>query len=690
MKQVSIDSLPGSTGLESRRVYSAALAVVVLAGAFLRFWNLGLHSLWLDEAWLAKTLINSTTLRDVVINGPGDVPNSTPFLTSIAIHYLTRILGDSEWALRFLPALFSVGAILVIYALVRRFGGAQPTALFAAILTAFNTEAIYYAQELKQYAGDTFWVPLFMLGVLIYVDRPTWWKAIAVGLGGLIGLGFSQPIALVLPGATLLVLYSSVRSRSLTIAEPKVRIAPSIGLIGIWVCGAGLFYGLIFRHQSTSGLVNFWNEFFPASKSPGDMGTHLVAQMGRFFKWLFVPEAWNAGLSTALGDLAIDDKWLRSISLWSAGICAAIGFFYLLVKRTSQTVCFIVVLWCVALGMSVIRKFPFGGVRVNLYMFPILVMMVVFGAEAILRSVVAMMAMLRSSQDNKMPFGETRIARGLLAAGLTGATVVMAVPIYYKQLTDPKNKEELRPMVERMFEEYQDGDAVALLDPNTRYPFDYYTRRRRVPYEILKSNWRDELILHNLRKLARSHRRVWIPMSHFRQERIDAILAIVGQRWPSLVVVEGRGAKLAFFEADTGLTMLPKASLEIDAPNHRDDAMRTIDDDAHTRWSSDGPRQAGWSMEIGLAEPVAARVIVLTAPNYPPDWSRELHVSYEHSTGDGWRSNGASVYVGPRTVILFDSAVGPIERVRITNLDASTKFCWSIHEIEVWVPEAGE
>jgi len=74
------------------------LALVVVAGAALRFYGLDAQSLWNDEliSWRQS---NQPTLTDVIRKGVRTTTHPPAY--AILIYYVERFVGDSEKALRF-------------------------------------------------------------------------------------------------------------------------------------------------------------------------------------------------------------------------------------------------------------------------------------------------------------------------------------------------------------------------------------------------------------------------------------------------------------------------------------------------------------------------------------------------------------------------------------------------------------
>jgi mannosyltransferase len=121
------------------------LVLITAIGAILRFYNLSEKSLWLDEA---STLAMSNQSLINIWN-TGYLDNNPPLF-----HYLTNVMlvfGQSEFVLRFLPAVFGIVTIVVVYLIGKEFKD-ENTGLIAAALVAFSPFCLNYAQEAYSYA----------------------------------------------------------------------------------------------------------------------------------------------------------------------------------------------------------------------------------------------------------------------------------------------------------------------------------------------------------------------------------------------------------------------------------------------------------------------------------------------------------------------------------------------------------
>jgi mannosyltransferase len=129
-----------------RMLYPALSLFFLAMGIFLRLHMLGAKSLWLDEA-SSVTFARQPWLEFLRTMWYGEV--------NMAFYYFVLRgwlhLGDTEFWLRSLSALFGVAALAATYFLGKRF--LSPQAGFAAAaLLAVNSFHIQYSQELRSYS----------------------------------------------------------------------------------------------------------------------------------------------------------------------------------------------------------------------------------------------------------------------------------------------------------------------------------------------------------------------------------------------------------------------------------------------------------------------------------------------------------------------------------------------------------
>jgi 4-amino-4-deoxy-L-arabinose transferase-like glycosyltransferase len=136
---------PGSSGaIHAPRLI--LLSLVLLAFG-LRLYHLDYQSLWRDE-------------MDAILFARGSLGGLAPLFVTpghngplyyVLLHFWIRLVGESEFAVRFLSLFCGVLAVPVVYLLGRRWAG-KTGALLATLLCASSPYLVWYGQEGKMYA----------------------------------------------------------------------------------------------------------------------------------------------------------------------------------------------------------------------------------------------------------------------------------------------------------------------------------------------------------------------------------------------------------------------------------------------------------------------------------------------------------------------------------------------------------
>ena len=131
--------------------YLQLLLAITIIGAFLRLFQLGAASLWLDEA---STL---TFARETVTQIWGSLSTGTEFNPPLFywMEHGMLAFGDSEAVLRLIPAILGILTIPVFY-LVGEEILDRNTGIIAAALLAFSPFQLYYSQEARAYGPMLF------------------------------------------------------------------------------------------------------------------------------------------------------------------------------------------------------------------------------------------------------------------------------------------------------------------------------------------------------------------------------------------------------------------------------------------------------------------------------------------------------------------------------------------------------
>lgn len=134
----------------SVHAWTWAVALLTLAGAALRAFRLGSHSLWYDEGF--SVYLASMSLREATAWTARDV---APPLYYYLLHFWQAAFGISEAAVRSLSALVGTLTIPLMY-LVGKALFSRLSGFLAAALVAASPLYIWYSQETRTYALLTF------------------------------------------------------------------------------------------------------------------------------------------------------------------------------------------------------------------------------------------------------------------------------------------------------------------------------------------------------------------------------------------------------------------------------------------------------------------------------------------------------------------------------------------------------
>ncbi|OPY20902.1 MAG: hypothetical protein A4E24_00894 [Methanomethylovorans sp. PtaU1.Bin093] len=134
--------------IRSARELQLILAIIFI-GAFLRIYQLGAESVWLDEA--TTYFLSSDTLFGIYEATKNDVH---PPLYYFVVHFFL-FDGKSEILLRFPSMVFGVLAIPVLYMLGTRLFSVKE-GLISSFLLSISLSHIYYSQEARMYSMMVF------------------------------------------------------------------------------------------------------------------------------------------------------------------------------------------------------------------------------------------------------------------------------------------------------------------------------------------------------------------------------------------------------------------------------------------------------------------------------------------------------------------------------------------------------
>jgi len=145
-----------------RKKTIAILALILLIATATRLYGINSESLWFDEAFSVYHAQQS--LGHIVT-----LPESTPPLYLITLHFFTKVFGNSEFWVRMPSLIFGVLSVLLIFLLAKKIFN-QKVGVYASLLLAFSSYHVYYSQEARTYSLLVF---LSILSMYFFVNYLT-------------------------------------------------------------------------------------------------------------------------------------------------------------------------------------------------------------------------------------------------------------------------------------------------------------------------------------------------------------------------------------------------------------------------------------------------------------------------------------------------------------------------------------
>jgi mannosyltransferase len=222
--------------------------VVLLTGAFLRFFRLNTQGLFLDEtgSWAMARMPIAQMLELSVRDGH-------PPLYYLLLKAFLAIVPDTEVGLRALSVLSSVAALAILMGVIAHIWGSR-AATYSGWLLALSTFDLYYAQETRMYTLlGLLWILSFVLLVEALQGHPRLliaWGAIAalmpwVQFYGAFALGIEVGFALMLWA------WQGLRRQPSPLSSPWLASGALIAIAGAFPILMTLWQQRGFQHNAT-------------------------------------------------------------------------------------------------------------------------------------------------------------------------------------------------------------------------------------------------------------------------------------------------------------------------------------------------------------------------------------------------------------------------------------------------------
>lgn len=210
-----------STALgRDRRAFWTPLALVIISGSWL-LWRLDSESLHVDESRQIQPYIDG-----VFAAASQSVEQGQPPLDAVIGAVFTFVLGPSVFAVRLPSVLWGIAAVLMTYAIARKWTS-RPVSLISALVLLANPVFLFYSQYARPYAVA---LAFFLALLAAILSKAFWSLPVAMGIIGILPWirVIEGSIGAVLGSLFLAwIMYSNPRSAP----DEKVRSAPSRLLI---------------------------------------------------------------------------------------------------------------------------------------------------------------------------------------------------------------------------------------------------------------------------------------------------------------------------------------------------------------------------------------------------------------------------------------------------------------------------
>jgi len=394
------------------------LAGIVALGAGLRIWQYAANgSLWLDEVSLAMGILQTDLSRLLTEPLPYDQVAPKGFLLLQKLAVLG--LGPSDYALRLVPFVFSLIALVSFAAVASRMLDGVG-AVAAVVLFATAAPLISYSAVVKQYAVDVcVAVLLWWLAWELTSQLVTTRRALGTALAGAILVWLSQPAVLMLAAFITVVLAGPVLSSDKTVSRRLVAVVGVWGVSALAVSLAGL---ASMTSATREYMLRFWAAGFPP--------TPLSQVLGMFWPW--------DRLMALLGSARPGDQAALGYPLpmlYAVLAAAGLGFLW---RRNRRACLLLTAPLAITLGAAVAEQYPFSD-RLILFLVPGVILAIAAAVEGLCRLVRPLSSGLAGV-----------IAFGMLAPAVY--PVAATPPVYLN--------EHMKPILALVQAERRSGDGI--------------------------------------------------------------------------------------------------------------------------------------------------------------------------------------------------------------------------------------
>ncbi len=385
-------------------------AILICAGVpiaiVLSLWNNLTEPFWYNEQWRAYYISNAGNWWAALKNDGAPFPAGWFFLE----RFSGAVFGSTELTLRLPTAMFlPVGCVLLL--LLARRWMSTPAAIVVALVGTLTGTLVSYAVQISEYQIDSVAVVAVVLLHEVAWDAkaPAGRSArIYLAYGGIaVACIFSTPAVFI---AGPLLLLDALRAALRRTVGPQLVGAVAAGLIVL------LQLVVFVLPQSSLRSTPYWDPQFVPHQGIGSQVAFVWDGLRGFVTGIFTSSAQGAFPGSPIGP-----AWAWVLTL-VFGVLLLVGVVGAVRSERGRTLLFaIVASQVLTLIASYFRYWPFGFVRVNFYLIPLLTLIAGFGAVRLGQGA---LVLLRASWSHSASTGSRNLWRPVVAIALCLVVIV--------------------------------------------------------------------------------------------------------------------------------------------------------------------------------------------------------------------------------------------------------------------------
>ena len=388
------------------------LCALVPSAVVLTLWRNLTEPFWFNEQWRAYYISNPGNWWEALKSDGAPFPAGWYFLERIS----GVLFGSTELVLRLPTALFlPIGCVLLM--LLARRWMSTPAAVVVALVGALTGTLVSYAIQVSEYQLDAAAVVAVVLlrEIAWEADRPTWRSArVYLGYGGIaLACVFSTPAVFI---AGPLLLLDALRLALRRTLGPQLVAAVTAGVIVL----AHLVVFVL--PQSTLRTSSYWDQQFLPHHGIGGQVAFVWDGLRGFVNGVF-----TSSPQSGLPGLLLGPGWSWVLTL-VFGVLLCLGVVEAARSQRGRTLLFaIVASQVLTLVASYLRYWPFGFVRTNFYLIPLLMLLAGIGGVRAARFGLSVIRPTTSRPTAPRVAGPVRVAGAALCVLIAVGVALAAV-----------------------------------------------------------------------------------------------------------------------------------------------------------------------------------------------------------------------------------------------------------------------